>query len=214
LESHYPEAVKPLAENWRTTPVLMGWINAVGSGLFPGEYTPLMPRADYPSSIAPLDVVHIVAKGKSGVVPEHMACHLKALLEFGELIYDRHSKTQRPIRGGDIAVLCPTHTLLSRYAAALRAVGVRVRLDEEGWFKSPVIELAFYALAYVADPHDNHAALYLTTSELGAHDLESALTAFIDGSPPADPVLALLDAVHKDSAAASVERVVREVLPP
>jgi len=212
LESHYPEAVTPLAENWRTTPVLMEWINAVGNGLFPGEYTPLRPQASYPSSMAPLDVVHIVARTKSSVVAEHMACHLKALLDSGELIYDRHSKRQRPLRGGDIAVLCPKHALLSQYAAALRAVGVRVRRDEEGWFKSPVIELAFHALAYVADPHDAHAALYLTTTELGVHDLESALTAFIDGAPPADPVLALLDAVHDVPATASVEQVVREVI--
>ena len=212
LESHYPKAVKPLAENWRTTPVLMKWINAVGSGLFPGEYTPLTPRANYPSSMAPLDVINIVAKGRNNVAPEHLARHLKALLDSGQRIYDRHSKTQRPLRGADIAVLCPKHALLAQYAAALRALGVRVRRDEERWFTMPVIELACHALAYVADPHDAHAALYLTTTELGAHDLESALMAFIEGAAPADPVLALLDAVHDDLHTASVEHAVREVI--
>jgi ATP-dependent exoDNAse (exonuclease V) beta subunit len=212
LEQKHPEASDPLKDNWRTTPILMHWINAVGQGLFGDEYTALTPRSDYPTSIAPLDVLHIHEKGRSNVAPYHMAAHLKALLQSGEKIYDRHVRRPRRIRGSDVAVLCPKNDLLAKYAEALRELGLRVRLDQDGWFHSPIIELAFHALSYVADPGDRHAALFLAVTEKGGHDLDTALGPLIDGELPDDPIYSIMDEVRKSATSRAVDQVVDSVI--
>lgn len=54
------------------------------------------------------------------------------LLEAGELVTDRVTGAVRPIRPGDIAVLCQRHTEAARYAEALRRLGLPVRISATG----------------------------------------------------------------------------------
>ena len=74
------------------------------------------------------------------------ACRILAGLQ-GSLDYER---------GGDIAVLCPTNPMVEKYAAVLRAQGLRVRLQADGWFSSRPVQIAWHALAYLANPADRH----------------------------------------------------------
>jgi ATP-dependent exoDNAse (exonuclease V) beta subunit len=66
--------------------------------------------------------------------------------------------------------------------------------------------------AYVADPADRHAALYLVVTELGSHTLESALGALRRGDPLEDPVLGMLEPLRSTAADKTVEDLVSDVI--
>ena len=190
------EVARPLTNNWRSQPGLMHFINAVGPGLFGGEYVELAPKgADcLQEPIELIDFSVKAKKGKHAVRALSVGDRLKSLLaDPAQQIGDRRTKQSRRLRGGDIAVLCPTHNVLSEYADVLRGLGLRVRLQEGGWYSSRVVQLACQALAYVANPLDRHAALYLAVTELGSLDLKTALEQLISAGKIDDPVLDQLD---------------------
>ena len=197
LQKQHPLESRPLTSNWRSTPALMAWINQVGSGLFGTQYTKLDAKAVYPSVMTPLEAVLFKKRPKKSCFQaRETALQIEELLEDRrEIVYDRTRGDQRPIRGGDIAVLCPTNARLELYAEALRNQGIRTRIAQEGWFESRIVQVACHALAYVADPTDRHAALYLCVTELGEHTLEAALKHLITGELPDDPVLEMLQPV-------------------
>jgi ATP-dependent exoDNAse (exonuclease V) beta subunit len=105
------------------------------------------------------------------------------------MIYDKVQKKHRRLRGGDVAILCPTHSRLAAYRDALNEVGIRTRIDQEGWFESRIVQIAFHSLSFVADPMDGHAALYLAVTELGSYTLEGALRDIVNGIGLAEPFL-------------------------
>ena len=190
------DVAKPLTSNWRSQPNLMHFINAVGPGLFGNEYVPLAPQGAE-STQEPIELIDFAVKAKKGqhaVRALSVGDRLKTLLEdSSQQIWDRRTKQYRGLRGGDIAVLCPTHRMLAEYADVLRTQGLRVRLQEDGWYSSRVVQLACQAMAYVANPSDRHAALYLAVTELGSLDLKTALEQLITAGRIVDPVLAQLD---------------------
>lgn len=192
------DVVKPLTGNWRSQPTLMHFINAVGPSLFGDEYVPLAPQgaASTQEPIELIDFPAMAKKGQNAVRALSVGERLQVMLEDpAQQITDRRTKEPRRLRGGDIAVLCPTHRMLADYADVLRAMGLRVRLQEDGWHASRVVQLACQAMAYVANPTDRHAALYLAVTELGSLDLKMALEQLIANGKIVDPVLARLDAL-------------------
>ena len=193
------DVAKPLTSNWRSQPDLMHFINAVRPGLFGDGYVPLTPQGagSTQESVELIDFVAVKArKGQHAVRAVSVGERLQALLEDStQKVVDRRSKQSRGLRGGDIAVLCPTHKMLSDYAAVLRSMGLRVRLQEDGWHESRIVQLACQALVYVANPQNRHAALYLSVTELGNLDLKTALEQLIANGKIEDPVLDQLDAL-------------------
>jgi len=207
LENQFSEASSPLTHNWRSQPDLMNFVNAVGPVLFGETYTELSPMADE-SKLEPLEVIDFYEKPRSGhhvVRAGHIGVRLKQLLESGDqLIVDRRTKQERLLQGGDIAILAPTKNVLTQYAEVLRALGLKVRLHEEGWAASREIQIALHALAYVANPTDKHAALYLSVTELGQLSLEEGLSQIIDNGRIDDVLLSKLD----ELAGSVVERTI------
>lgn len=183
-----PSAVSPLTENWRSAHSLMQWINAMGAGLFGNGYTILKPMAEFTSRLSPLEVIYIPESVKPAPLASHVAARIQELLDDEtQHVYDKTTASHRGIKGGDIAIICPTHARLAYYAQQLRAAGISCRLQEQGWSTTPIVRLACTALEYLADPDDLHAALYLAVTELGSHSLESALSELVSGRPLADP---------------------------
>jgi len=181
-------STSPLTGNWRSSRPLMGWINAMGKGLFGSDYTALTPMAKFTSQLSPLEVIDIRASTKLDVLASHVAGRIHSLLnDDSQQVYDKSLGVSRRIKGGDIAIICPTNTRLQYYATRLRTMGISCRLQEAGWSLSPIVRLAIYALSYIADPDDLHAALYLAVTELGSHTLETALTELVAGRPLHDP---------------------------
>ena len=191
LVAQNPKAIDPLRANWRSVPALMGWINPIGRGLFGEDYVELEPKADFKSKLTPLEVVDVDFPSVP-ILPKiaDTVLRIRALLEDdSQQVWDGELKKHRPIRPADVAVLCYTHTRLGHFADALRSLGIRTRLADDGWFASRVVQITFHALSWVADPSDDHAALYLAVTELGASNLEWELSALIEGDDLSDPVL-------------------------
>jgi ATP-dependent exoDNAse (exonuclease V) beta subunit len=127
-------------------------------------------------------------------------------------VVDARSKQLRRLRGSDFAVLCPTHDMLATYAVVLRAQGLRVRLQASGWFQSRPVQLAWHALAYLANPADRHAALYLAVTELGSLTLEEGLRQLMEAGRVDAPLLDRLDALAAGASERTVYALVADTI--
>ncbi|MDO5643429.1 MAG: UvrD-helicase domain-containing protein [Paracoccus sp. (in: a-proteobacteria)] len=197
LAAANPDATQPLDRNWRSTPAVMDFVNAMGAGLFGASYNPLVPTRD-PVTAPALEVLNIV-KGrgvrKYSKPQEHVAERIAEILQAGETITDRHIKTPRGVRPSDIALLVCRHATAARYAEELRARGVPVRIAEDGWAISPVVQAARAALSYAANPADTNAGLVLRTLGPDPLSLQMTMEAQIQGRLADDPVLMRLAAL-------------------
>ena len=214
LAEQHPDECRPLVKNWRSQPRIMEFVNALGVKLFGDGYIALAPQRTE-TERDPIELVSFPTKAKKDQHRVRAAAvgeRFKALLEDStQTIIDRHTKQTRRLKGGDIAVLCPTHDMLAKYAEVLRAQRHRVRLQADGWYASRAVEIARYALSYIANPADRHAALYLAVTELGSLTLQQALTQLMDDGRVADPVLARLDQVAPGVAERTVYTLIADV---
>ena len=208
-----PQNTWPLSKNYRSSDELMEWINLIGKGLFAG-YTALEANAGITSLLAPaVEVIDAAESLRKDSCASYTVSRLVELLQGSDgdgpqMVWDKQSKQHRPLRGGDIAIICYKNDRLLPYAEALRKAGLRCKLEEEGWLESREVQLAWYCLSYVADPADGYAALYLAVTELGSHTLHSALSAMTGCTALIEPLLEKLDGI----AATTVERAVDGVL--
>lgn len=214
LQRNHPDESQPLTRNWRSRPKLMRIANALGTVLFHQKYVSLeAQRADHP--LGPLEIVKFEKSARSQqhyVRAGAVGLRLRELLSSGNRIVDRHTDRERAMRGGDIAVLCPTHTMLTQYANMLISLGLRVSYETEGWLTSRAVQIAWHALAYIANPADRHAALYLAVTELGSLSLEDGLKQLMDDGRIEDPVLKRLDALAEGVADRTVYALVADTL--
>lgn len=215
LQRQQPEAAQPLTRNWRSQPGLMELVNALGPGLFGADYVTLEPQSGE-SPLGPLELVSFPQRARRdqhAVRAVAVGERLGALLDDeAQQVVDRRTRTPRRLRGGDIAVLCPTHAMLGTYAEVLRAQGLRVRLQADGWLLSRPVQLAWHALAYLANPADRHAVLYLAVTELGTLTLQEALTQLMDSGRVDEPLLERLDALADGAAERTVYALVADTL--
>lgn len=214
LRKEHPEASHPLTGNWRSSAPLMEWVNAVGTGLFGDGYTPLEPKARVTSSLASLEAIEAPSHIRSNRArASWTAVRIGQLLADREArVWDRDAGAARPIRGGDVAVLCPTNAMVETYAQVLRRLGILTRIEKGGWYGSPEVRIACHALAWLSDADDRHAGLYLAVTELGSHTLESALRSFRAGEPLSDPVLDLLEPLRGGAREKTVETLLSDVI--
>ncbi len=198
-----------LEANWRSTPELMTFINAMGKGLYGDDYTFLVPKASYTSSLTPLQVIHFEssgwspngAQGKKGFTRGQYSVivqHIQKMIEDKVFIYDRHSGTHRPVMPSDIAILAPKHSMLSQAADTLRGHGLEAQIKQDGWFGSRIVQVAFHTLSYLANASDQHAALYLLTTELGDMTLQDALSIYLAEKKFTHSLLETIDTLRKE----------------
>ncbi len=163
LAAQHADATQPLDRNWRSTPAVMEFVNAMGASLFGDGYHQLTPTRDVVDGPA-LELLR-VSKGRGvrnyATPPQHIADRIAKILRDQEEVTDRYSKAKRPVRLSDIAILVCRHTTAGRYAQELRDRGVAVRISENGWADSALVQAARAALMYAANPMDMHAALTL-----------------------------------------------------
>ncbi len=212
-----PEEASPLTQNWRSQPRLMHAINAFGRALFPSKpkYAPLQPQAPA-SPMEPLEIVWFPSNPRSGgrrARAYTIGERIKQLLaDPNQRVIDPETKRPRRLRGGDIAVLCQTHAALATYAAMMRTAGLQVNCTEDGWLQSRTVQLAWYALSYLANSADRHAALYLAVTELGSLSLEEGLRQLIEQDRVEDPLLGKLDALVEGVADRTIYALVADTL--
>ena len=214
LERNYPDQTQPLERNWRSQARLMDIVNALGPVLFGTDYRPLKPQRQASFS-KPLEIVTFAKTVRSQwhrVRASHIALQLKEHLAAGNRIVDRDTGLERALRGSDIAVLCRTHSVLAAYAEALADSGLRVNYQADGWLSSRAVQIAWYALAYLANSADRHAALYLAVTELGSLRLDEGLRQLMEGGCVEDPVLRKLEALAEGVADRTVYALVADTL--
>ncbi|MDP7558905.1 MAG: 3'-5' exonuclease, partial [Planctomycetota bacterium] len=95
---------------------------------------------------------------------------------------------------------------------ALRDVGLRCRIAEEGWHQSRVVEIARHAIEYVADPTDRHAALYLSVTDLGGHSLQEAINELIATYSLKGNVISKLEPIIAGSKDRTVSSYISEII--
>jgi ATP-dependent helicase/nuclease subunit A len=209
------ESAVPLNANWRSQPALMNIINKIGPGLFGDAYGVLEPKAGE-SQLAPLEFIKYEKRARKdyhAVRASWVGERVRDILNDDTLqVVDRRTQKLRGIQGRDIAILCQTHKTLEQYAQVLRAQGMKVRLEEAGWFESRPVQLAFYALSYVANRWDRHAALYMATTELGEITLEEGIRQLVETGIVSDSVLDKLDAVRDGEIGRNVYSVVADTI--
>ncbi|MFH1555892.1 MAG: UvrD-helicase domain-containing protein [Pseudomonadota bacterium] len=192
LVDTFASGVSPLDRNWRSSPRIMAFVNAVGDRLFPGRYDPLSPTQPHGAGSAiEVAVTHAARRGRATVRPQqHLAAHLHAFLERpNEKIRDRHTGDVRRPTAGDVAVLCPTNSQCIAYAGALARLGVPVRVAGTGWWTSPIVQAARFALQVADDPLDRHAALCLATLGPPGLSLQEALGRVLETGSLNHPIL-------------------------
>ena len=213
------DTISQLDNNWRSTPALMEWINAMGKGLYGDRYTHLTPQASYPSNLVPLQVIDFsdddwsangsIKSGKASFAKEQhkvISQQIKTLIDAKSTIYDRHTKQTRTIEPSDIAILAPSHTMLGRAASSLRENGLDAQIKQDGWFASRIVQIAFHALSYLANASDKHAALYLLVTELGDMSLQSALDMYLKDNKFTHTLIEQLDTVREDTKTLTLSR--------
>ena len=217
LIDNNPEQASPLTQNWRSQPQLMHAINAFGRALFPSkpEYAPLEAQAPA-SPMEPLEIVWFGKNTRSGgrrarayTIGERIQ---QLLADPSQTVIDPETKRPRRLRGGDIAVLCRTHSALAMYATTMRAAGLQVNCTEDGWLESRAVQLAWYALSYLANSADRHAALYLAVTELGSLSLEEGLRQLTEQGRVEDPLLRELDGLAEGVADRTIYALVADTL--
>ena len=191
------DAIDPLGRNWRSTPEIMEFVNAMGGGLFKANYNALEPTRQSAQQPA-LEILN-ATRGRAvrnfSKPQEHVAERIAGLLKSGEMITDRHTGRKRNARPSDMALLVCRHTTAVRYARELRVRGVPVRIAEMGWMESPVVRVARAALLYAANPEDIHSGILLRTSGPNPMGLQEAITAHMKGILAEDPMLLKLAAL-------------------
>ncbi len=192
LERNFRDKAQPLTRNWRSQPGLVRFVNALGPLLFGTGYVAVEPQRE-PSAMTPLELIRFrrrPRRDKHKTMAHSVGLRLKQLLDDPkQAVVDRETRVARRLRGSDIAVLCPTKTALAHYAQVLSGLGLRVNIPTGGWLASRPVQIACHALAYVANPTDRHAALYLAVTELGSLTLEQGLTHLLDSGRVEEPLL-------------------------
>ncbi len=186
--------VETLDRSRRSRPELVGFANAVFGALLPRHgmpFDPLTADNDYTRGVCPPagPCVEVAFYDKPNVhAPKLRAgvARVLSLLASGRSVLDRATRTPRPLRAGDIAVLAYAHNDLAQWAEALRAAGVATVREAPGWADTLEVRLVRAWLAMLSSPRDSAAAAAVLLSELYglSQRAVAALTlARVSGSP-------------------------------
>jgi len=88
---------------------------------------------------------------------------LRRLVESGYVVHDRHEKRARPVRWGDIALLCRKNDRVKAAAKALREAGIPWATEQPGLLGTAEAALVLACLRRLNDPADT-----LATAEIVA----------------------------------------------
>ncbi len=206
LENAHSDAVDPLDRNWRSDPRIMEFVNTIGPALFPEAYIALKPtRAEKGETALEAITLPRSWADRKQHGPDCVADRVLSLFEEGVQVVDKASDTLRPAVPSDIAILCYTGADCRKTADALRARGLRVRIQSDGWLSAPVIQAARAGLAFVADPDDTYAAITWLTLGPPRIAIKEALRLALDGTIRTEDEF---EALHKLTPAAHSRPVV------
>lgn len=159
-----PADLTILPDSYRSRPDIVAFTSSLFAEAFkvvgiPAERVHLKAkRKDEDGQASALHVWRLEAKK----IPEEsaaLAAGVRQILSQGKkyVIFDKAINMTRPLRGGDIAVLCRTNKKCADVAEALEANGIRATIPRGGLMSRPECALAFACLRYLVDPTDTLA---------------------------------------------------------
>lgn len=157
--------VDVLASSWRSRKSLVEFVNAVFVPVFeargmPAERIRLNPkRDDLPEQEPSLEVWSYADSGNQKTDAAHLALGVKKVLsQTGRyMVIDKTTYEPRPLKAGDIAILCRTNDECGVVAEALSKAGIPATVGESGLLSTPEVVYAVAALRYLLDRNDTLA---------------------------------------------------------
>ena len=171
-----PEARETLSRNWRSSPAIVEWVNAVfGHLVRPAEgsqpdYVPLRaarrPIGGKTGAPVLLLGTDALGEGESRGIPAEALRRI----EFGEVAAlitravaegwpVRHGPGTRPLRLGDVCVLIPARTVLGPLIGAFEAAGVPYRVESSSLVYATRAEGDLLATLRAIDDPSDHLAV-------------------------------------------------------
>ena len=157
-----------LAKSWRSRPELVALTSDVFAAGFGRDGVPesrVRLVASAPEEPAGLGAVverwRLAAKNQRED-PAYLAAAIRELLHDPEVrVRDRTTGEARPVRPGDVAVLCYQNSTCAHLARELAAIGVRAVLARAGLTRTPEALLVLAGLRLFVDAQDTLAAAEL-----------------------------------------------------
>lgn len=202
-----------LKHSWRSRPDIVHATNAIFERAFHH-----MPKEQVALSVPPQSAHHIEPDGR-GLALQHwhfrselderkvpgqpwldncIATQIRVFLERSLLVYDKSAKTLRPVRPGDITVLCRNNDHCRQVADALHRAGLKATIARNGLLETPEAKLTIACMRYLLMPSDALAAaeIALLTGHMSLEEIVEqriqALTASPDSPAPSSIVEKLL----------------------
>jgi len=213
-------ATSTLRHSWRSRPGIIDLVNAaftphfMALGASREEVAFDGAQRDDPMDAPPPLAVWDVGGRNKGERALALAGAIAGILAKGsDWPVEPKGGSVRPVRGGDVGVLCRTNGQVTDAAAALDALGVRTAVERPGLLRQPEVALLVAALRWVGDRSDALAAVELArfagpeTAWLDAAfapEREDAVRAIVSF---ADELIALRDAVDRLTPSEMVDRV-------
>jgi len=162
--------VETLNTSYRSRPELVAITNAVFARAFslhqgmPEARVRLRPDRHESPELGPA-ISHwpLLGSGRmSGATRAHaVAAGARALLDTGALIWDRHTRSQRPATFADVAILCRTNDQCRQVSEALGQLGIASVVARVGLLDSAEAQVLIAGLELWVDPRDRLAAATL-----------------------------------------------------
>jgi len=153
---------QPLSESWRSTPPLVGLANAVfGEAFAPATraevvLTPV--RAAIHDQPDVLNWSLVRGANRLSLDVTALGPAVQGLLQRGLRVHDKEANALRPLRAGDIAVLCRKNDLVPEIVEALGRWGIPAAAQRPGLLKTPEARLVLACLRRLHDRDDTLAS--------------------------------------------------------
>ncbi len=172
-----------LKQSWRSRPDIVHAVNAIFTRAFPDtpkEQVVLEPALKEHTSLAPaLQHWHFLSALDENKVPGKpwiqncIADQIGVMLERKVLINNKKTKEIRPVRPGDIAVLCRDNRDCLDMAEALHRAGLKAAISRTGLLDTPEAKLALACMKYLLTPSDalSAAEILLLTNQMSLEEM-------------------------------------------
>lgn len=145
--------------SWRSRPALVELVNTVFAKRFDGlsvEDVVLTPtRQELADTPAVID--WILEGSNKDEIGDALASGVARLLNAGTMVIDRETRTERPVRASDIAILVRANSTVKELAAILARRGIACATAQSGLLAQPEMVLAQACLRRLNDSHDTLA---------------------------------------------------------
>ncbi|CAN5332882.1 UvrD-helicase domain-containing protein [soil metagenome] len=213
----------PLPNSYRSRPALVHAANDIFTGIFKGiikqEHVKLEPSEDAIAREqeneynAPALAVQFYADANQPNYHRSLALQVSNIIKSRRIIFDKQSKSFRPIRGGDIALIFRINSNVRAVAKAFKERGLEVSSEAEGLQQQAEVLWLTSLLRLLINQHDNLAITNIALLEGAIENVEELIklrTPFADEEATAFETKTQLPGEKWQSVSPTVQLVVAQ----